>query len=619
MYDDASDHYLETRWHDLSPWPRLDDEVLHAIAAYLHAPSTVAELNTLVASRTYPRSIRHRLHALGLAAFFADCPTTASSAYGRMTLVHLGALNYLTASVDTSLSITVGINVLALMPIYIGAEPTLLAWVFERVRAGAFGAMLLTEIEYGSNLLRNQTQAQPGTLDASGSFRTLHEAPGCNTVEPSHYRLSGRKDLINGGGEHELLVVFARTRQSSEADGESGLLHARSDFSFLVVERDATVDSTHRWQTLPVPSANIASVQFYATLVPFGQRIGREGSGFALAQKSLAVSRGGIGAIAAGLAHRAVALATDYAQERAIYGTPILQLGAITDHLMRMQALELLVTAAALKATAALNARGSAAAHYGAVAKYACCVLLEDLVAEGRYLFGSRALLLDHAYHKLIGDAPLLSTFDGTTHLVLDQIQWRLDQLAAAATEEAQDWLAIITAIYCAPPQRLTDAVRARSGSLLVSPAAYLRQLAAQPGDLPLQPLIALIEELFAITRYCRARDVWESDQGLRFEAGKLFAYLETLIALIELSDPQRRRQLGMPPLPPGVGLHLLPTFAYGWFGGQVAAALCLLSTCVGREPAAAVDAAQLAFGSLYHTTRGAIRSDLNELKRGQA
>ena len=65
-------------------------------------------------------------------------------------------------------------------------------------------------------------------------------------------------------------------------------------------------------------------------------------------------------------------------------------------------------------------------------------------------------------------------------------------------------------------------------------------------------------------------------------------------------------------------GLHLLPTFAYGWFGGQVAAALRTLSARVGREPVAAVDAAQLAFGSLYHTARSAIRSDLNGLKRGQ-
>jgi Acyl-CoA dehydrogenase, C-terminal domain len=276
-----------------------------------------------------------------------------------------------------------------------------------------------------------------------------------------------------------------------------------------------------------------------------------------------------------------------------------------------MHALELLVTAAALKATAALNARGSAAAHYGAVAKYTCCVLLEELVTEGRSILGSRALLLDHAYHKLIGDAPLLSAFDGTTHLVLDQIQWRLNQLAATAAEEAQDWPATIAAIYRTPPQRLTDAVRVRASTLLVSPATYLRQLAIQPGDLPLQPLIAMIEELLAITRYCRARDVWESDQGLRFEAGKLFAYLETLIALVELADPQRRRQLGMTPLPEGAGLHLLPTFAYGWFGGRVAAALRTLSTRVGREPAAATNAAQLVFGSLYHTARSAMRSDL--------
>ena len=128
MYDDASDHYLETRWHDLSPWPRLDDEVLHAIAAYLRAPSTVAELDALVANRAYPRPIRDRLHALGLADFFADRSETALDAQSLMTLVHLGALNYLTASVDTSLSITVAISLLALLPIYIAADPVLLAW-----------------------------------------------------------------------------------------------------------------------------------------------------------------------------------------------------------------------------------------------------------------------------------------------------------------------------------------------------------------------------------------------------------------------------------------------------------------------------------------------------------
>jgi alkylation response protein AidB-like acyl-CoA dehydrogenase len=144
---------------------------------------TVAELDALVANRSYPRPIRDRLHALDLADFFADQPETALPAQSRMTMVHLGALNYLTASVDTSLSITVGINMLALLPIYIAAEPILLAWVFERVRAGAFGAMLLTEIENGSNLLRNRTQAEPGMLDANESFHLLPEAPGCNAGE----------------------------------------------------------------------------------------------------------------------------------------------------------------------------------------------------------------------------------------------------------------------------------------------------------------------------------------------------------------------------------------------------------------------------------------------------
>jgi len=401
--------YLNNPWQHLSPWPVFQDQALRAMTMYLDDPSTQSRLTSFTRSRTYPHRIRDRLHALGLSTFFADAQTPSrkgdildnEQVESRVTIVHLSALNYLTASVDTSLAITVGVNPLALLPIYIAADTRLLNWVFERVRSGAFAAMLLTEIEHGSNLLRNRTYAEPGAIDEDGQFRAWRSTGHTRGREElTHYCLSGRKDLINGGSKHELLVVFARMRQSGAEKDEYGPLTARSDFSFFVVERDASVGSPYHWQTLPVPAADIASVELRETIIPAAQRIGREGSGFTLAQKTLAISRGGIGAMAAGLAHRATDLAATYAQERTIYGEPILQLGAITDHLLRMRALELLVTAMSVKAVFALNAYGSGAAHYGAVAKYACCVLTDELVIEGRYLFGSRGLLIEHPYHQ---------------------------------------------------------------------------------------------------------------------------------------------------------------------------------------------------------------------------
>ncbi len=60
---------------------------------------------------------------------------------------------------------------------------------------------------------------------------------------------------------------------------------------------------------------------------------------------------------------------------------------------MRLHALDLLVHALAVKATAMINAYGASAVHYGAAAKVACCRLAERAVDEGRHLLGARAPL----------------------------------------------------------------------------------------------------------------------------------------------------------------------------------------------------------------------------------
>lgn len=609
---------LRNRWNDFAPWPDLNDESLQSIAAYIHAPPTAEALAALAHSRSYPHHIRSQLHARGLADFFADRPAHAAAS-SHMTLAHLGSLGHLLASADTSLAITVMINALALLPIYIAADAELLTWAFTQIQAGKFASMLLTEIASGSNLLAGQTWAESGSLDTQGAFvaSVERQSAGADNGTARHFRLFGQKDLINGGGEHELLVVFARTRQRERSEGESSPLSARGDFSFLIVERRGTVSSPYRWHTLPAPGANIASVVFQGTIVPPGQCVGRMGGGFALAQKALAISRGVIGSLAAGLSHRAVSLTTTYAQERAIYGAPIIELGAICDHLMRMQALDLLITTTALRANALLNARGPDASHYGAVAKYACCVLLEQLVDQGRYLLGSRALLLDHPYHQIIGDAPLLSAFDGTTHLVLDQIQWRLAQIASMETREQPEWLSMVGAVYCTAPRHLLESVRTTADLLLIHPAAYLRQLGDLPGTLPLAPLLAITEELLTLTRHCRALGLWDADQGLRFEFGKLFAFLETMIALVELGDPQRRQQLGIAQLARGTDVRALVTFAYAWFGCEQVAALDTLSARLGQRPAEAVAEARIILGQLMTAARDEIRHNHQLLTGG--
>ena len=65
--------------------------------------------------------------------------------------------------------------------------------MFTVLRGGGAAAMLLTELEHGSNLARTGTRADP---DGDG------------------YRLTGEKHLTNGGSRHDLLVTLARLGDS---------------------------------------------------------------------------------------------------------------------------------------------------------------------------------------------------------------------------------------------------------------------------------------------------------------------------------------------------------------------------------------------------------------------
>jgi alkylation response protein AidB-like acyl-CoA dehydrogenase len=590
-------------WHDLYPWPIAEERIWRGIAAYLHQETTQRALDESELERRYPATMRRELHSLGLSHFLTD-PTFGNGRYPTddeahpaatcLTMPHLCGLYALIASVNTSLAITVAVNTLALLPAYIGASPARLALLFEQVAAGAFGALGLTEFNRGSDLLNCDSIGEPGVLDASGAFVPLDGVATAAVGEPpTHYRLTARKDLINGGGQHELLFVLVRTKDRSAVPAIVSPLAQHGDFSLFAVSREAGISSPRRWHTVPAPGADISSLQLERVVVPAAARIGRDGDGLPLVQQTLAMSRCGVGALAAGLATRALRLTTHYAATRQIYGQPLASLGAIADHLLRMRALELLSTAMSVKATVLINRFGTGAAYYAAITKLVSSSLTEELIAEGRLLHGSRAFLVDEPYHRVVGDAPLFGTFDGTSHVVLAQLQGWLAQLAMPAAS-ARPWLDEVRTSYETPPRRLLAVLRRRVPLLLINPAAYLRELEARAGAVALAPLIAIADALLGLVRHCRTTQMWTEDQGLRFEASRLLAELEVLLAALELTDPDLRQSLA---LSESVSeLHVprpLVQFAYGWFGGRVASALRVLMLRAGAPSVGQLDDAE--------------------------
>jgi alkylation response protein AidB-like acyl-CoA dehydrogenase len=527
-------------WQRLAPatgdGPGRDlDAVVDGIEAYLAESDTVGALDAAEADGAYPRAVLTGLRARLMAELLVP---------DRATSPHIGALNVVTARHGGSLAITVGVNALALLPVYLGGSDEQCSEVTRRLRAGHAAALLLTELEHGSNLTRIESGARP---DRDG------------------YRLTGEKHLINGGTEHELLVTLMRTRRSP-AERQMAALR---DLSLFLVERDASTPALPRWRTLPAHAADISGVRF-DTWVPRGAMIGREGDGFALVQKTLRISHAGIGALASGAVSGALDLTLDHARTRDIYGGPIVGLGAIADHCVRMAALDVVVAAMAVKAAWLANQFGSAAGYFAAAAKFACCRLAEEAVGEGRQVLGARALLEDLPYARFVRDVLLYGVFDGTSHLMLDDLSWYLSR--SATTGLKRGTLDTLRSVYAAPPRSIRSTASQPWRPYAPALSARCADLVEATGDPAAQRLADLATTLTTVVRAARSAGTWDTDQSFRFRATAVLAELEALLAAVELTSTAARKLFGLAPVdePDADAAR----FAVSWLGDRLAARL---------------------------------------------
>lgn len=187
------------------------------------------------------------------------------------------------------------------------------------VRAGrALAAFALSEPEAGSDVAALRTTA---VRDGN-----------------AHWRLGGEKTWVSNGGIASGYVVFAR---SGEAPGAKGLTAF-----WLPAEWVRVVERIH--VAAPHPLARIA---FDDVRVPDSHRIGAPGEGFKVAMATLDVFRATVGAAALGFARRGLALSTEHARTRHVFGAPLLERQmtqtAIADGATEVDAAALLVYRAA--------------------------------------------------------------------------------------------------------------------------------------------------------------------------------------------------------------------------------------------------------------------------------
>lgn len=241
------------------------------------------------ATGTVPAEALDGLRRMGL--FGTNTPT----AYGGLGLSMLGSCLAVEeiAKAHTAFYYLCGVNVhIGSKPIeFAGSEEQKRRWLPELASGRMIGAFALTEEDAGSDAARLATTAR---RDGAG-----------------HYVLNGRKIYITNAPEAGLFTVFATLDPALGSRGIAAFVVEAGTPGLMVgrtIEMAAGRGSHH------------AELIFEDCRVPEANRLGAEGSGFALAMRCLDAGRTHWGAYCVGAAQRLLDLAIARASSRQTFG-----------------------------------------------------------------------------------------------------------------------------------------------------------------------------------------------------------------------------------------------------------------------------------------------------------
>lgn len=281
---------------------------------------------------------------------------------------------------------TLCVNALATEPLLLGGNAEQQARYLAPLSAGGFASFALTEPGAGSDVAGIGTRA------------AKVEGGWC---------LNGSKIWISNAPLAEFFVVFAKTDVRA---GHRGI-------TAFIVERGSPGLSIGRpMGKLGQRAAPTAEVFFDDLFVADAQRLGDEGSGFALAMRVFDRSRPMVAAFGVGLIQRCVDESLAYARARISMGKPLIEHQAIAHRLaemqIRLEAARLLTWQAAW-----LTDRGQRATLQASIAKTFAADAAMWAATEAVQIFGGMGYSTEYPVEKLFRDAKVLQIYEGTSEI----------------------------------------------------------------------------------------------------------------------------------------------------------------------------------------------------------
>ena len=279
---------------------------------------------------------------------------------------------------------------LALKPILIGGTPEQVKYFSEHILNGkGYAAFALTEPQSGS--------------DASNVLTTA-------VKDGDEWVINGEKCFITNGGEADIVCVFAATDPTAGAKGISAFMVPTSTPGFSVTK----YEDKSGFRTI-----STCSLKFENVRVPASNLVGGEaglGKGFGFAMKTLDKSRACVGALAVGIARRALDEAIAFVKERVTFGAPVAKRQGIqwmiADMATKIEASRCLVSHAN-----DLQSKGLPFSTEAAMAKMFATQSAMEVCTDAIQLMGGKGYMKEDCVEKCFRDIKAYCIFEGTNQV----------------------------------------------------------------------------------------------------------------------------------------------------------------------------------------------------------
>ncbi|MCI1931889.1 MAG: acyl-CoA dehydrogenase family protein [Clostridia bacterium] len=333
-------------------------------------------------SGEFPKEIYDKALEIGLSAI--EVPQQ----YGGLGLDHItcAALFEEMAKADAGFYTTMSASFLALTPVLLVGTEEQKKWACNKLVEGGYASFGLTEPMAGSDASNVKTTA---------------------VKDGDDYILNGRKCFITNAPVADFYVIIASTNKSKGVAGLS---------AFLVPKGTKGLSTGKHENKMGIRTSITSDVIMEDMRIPQSARLGREGTGFITAMKTLDMSRAYVGCGAVGIAQRALEEAVEYSKTRVTFGKPICQHEAIQFMIADMDIKT--ETARQMVAHAlTLQQNGKPFSRESAIAKCYAGDIAVEVALDAIQILGGYGYSKEYPVEKLLRDAKIFQIYEGTNQI----------------------------------------------------------------------------------------------------------------------------------------------------------------------------------------------------------